>query len=103
MIVAVPDWFAAGVIVTVRFAPLPPNTMLAVGTSAVFDEPPVIVSDAAAVSMSPTVKLIAPVAVSSFVVLSVTSEIVGGVVDRRHRQHEAVARGAAVAVASPSS
>ena len=41
VIVAVPDWFATGVTVTVRFAPLPPNTMFAFGTSAVFDELPV--------------------------------------------------------------
>ena len=61
-----------------RLAPLPPNTMLAVGTSVVFDELPVSVSDAAGVSTSPTVKLRAAVAVSSFVVLSVTSEMVGG-------------------------
>ena len=34
VIVAVPNWFASGVTVTVRFAPLPPNTMFALGTSA---------------------------------------------------------------------
>ena len=52
--------------------------MFAAGTRVVFDELPVTVSDAAGVSVSPTVKPMAGVAVSSFVVLSVTSEIVGG-------------------------
>ena len=38
VIVAVPLWFAAGVTVTVRLAPLPPKTMFASGTSVWFDE-----------------------------------------------------------------
>ena len=67
--------------------------MLAAGTSVGFDDAARHRQAAAAVSMSPTVKPSAAVAVSSFVVLSVTSEIVGGVVDRGHRQHERVARG----------
>ena len=37
VIVAVPLWFAAGVTVTVRFAPVPPKTMLATGTRVVLD------------------------------------------------------------------
>ena len=48
------------------------------GPCVVFDEVPATVSDAAGVSVSPTVKLMAGVAMSSFVVLSVTSEMVGG-------------------------
>ena len=38
VMVAVPLWFAAGVTVTVRAAPLPPRTMFASGTSVWFDE-----------------------------------------------------------------
>ena len=60
VIVAVPNWLASGVTVTVRFAPLPPNTMFALGTRAGFDELPVTVRSAAAVSTSPTVNANAP-------------------------------------------
>src|SRR5437764_1496272 len=38
VIVAVPDWPAAGVIATVRFAPLPPSWIAASGISAGFDD-----------------------------------------------------------------
>src|ERR1043166_2868701 len=38
VIVAVPNWLASGVTVTVRFAPLPPRTMFPLGTSAGFEE-----------------------------------------------------------------
>src|SRR5438045_4484310 len=55
VIVADPDWPAAGVTVTVRFAPLPPNVMLPFGTSVRFDEPPETVRADGAVSTSPTV------------------------------------------------
>ena len=65
VIVAVPLAFAAGVTVTVRSAPLPPRTMLESGTSASSLLVAVTVSAVAAVSASPTVKAIAPVAVSS--------------------------------------
>jgi len=51
----------AGVTVTVRFAPLPPNTIFAFGTSVVADELPETVRFAAAVSPSPTVKANGPV------------------------------------------
>ena len=68
VIVAVPFWLAAGVTVTVRFAPEPPNTMFAFGTSVVSLELPLTVKDVVAVSTSPMVKEIALVAVSSFVV-----------------------------------
>src|SRR5882672_5351595 len=43
VIVAHPNWLAAGVSVTVRFAPLPPKTMFAFGTSVRSDEPPLTV------------------------------------------------------------
>ena len=46
---------------TVRLAPLPLKTMLAVGTSVVFDEPAETVRFATGVSASPTVNAIAPV------------------------------------------
>src|SRR4051812_1248678 len=75
--VEVPDAFAAGVTVTVREAPEPPNTMLAFGTSAGLLDEPDIVSEAAAVSTSATVKARTPVGVSSVVNWSVTSLIVG--------------------------
>ena len=61
----------------VRLAPLPPSVMFAFGTSVVFDEVAVTVRDAAGVSTSPTVKAIFPVAISSAVVLSVLSLMVG--------------------------
>ncbi len=77
VIVAVPNAFASGVTVTVRFAPLPPNTMFALGTRAVFDELPVTTRSAAAVSMSPTVNANAPVVPSSAIVWSAMSLIVG--------------------------
>ena len=67
VIVVMPNWPSAGVIVAVRFAPLPPSTMLALGTSVVFDEVAVTVSKSAPVSRSSTVKAIAPVGVSSSV------------------------------------
>ncbi len=67
VIVAEPDKFAAGVTVTVRFAPEPPNTIFAFGTNVVSLELPLTVNDATAVSASPTVKESALVAVSSFV------------------------------------
>ena len=67
VIVAEPDKFAAGVTVTVRFAPEPPNTMLAFGTNVVSLELPLTVKDVVAVSKSPIVNEIALVAVSSFV------------------------------------
>ncbi len=67
VMVVVPVALAAGVSVTVRLAPLPPSTMLAFGTRAGLLEVAVTVKDAAAVSRSPTVKAMAPVAVSSVV------------------------------------
>ncbi len=64
VIVAVPDWPATGVIVTVRVAPLPPNTRFPADTSAGLDDDPVITRLMTVVSVSVTVKLIGPVDVS---------------------------------------
>src|SRR5262249_47213323 len=79
LMMLVPNWPAAGVTVTVRFAPLPPNAMPAFGTSVVFDELPLTVRLAAGVSASPTVNAIAPVAVPPIVDWLAIAEIVGGV------------------------
>src|SRR5882762_10692053 len=52
VMVAVPVWPLAGVTVTVRLLPLPPKTMLALGTSPVLDELPARVRLATGVSAS---------------------------------------------------
>ena len=67
VIMAVPERFAAGVTVTVRFGPLPPNTMFPSGTSAALEEWPVKVRLPAAVSTSAIEKARAGVGVSSSV------------------------------------
>ena len=64
---AEPDCPVTRVTVTVRFAPLPPNTTLATGTSAVLLDPAVSVKAAAAVSTSPTVTVRGPTAVPAIV------------------------------------
>ena len=64
VIVAVPDCPTAGVTVTVRLAPLPPKTTLATGAKVGFEEAALSTRLEAAVSTSPTVKLIGPVEVS---------------------------------------
>src|ERR1051325_279108 len=51
-----PNWPDAGVTVTVRFEPLPPNTMLAAGTRLELVDAPATAKLAAAVSTSPMVK-----------------------------------------------
>src|ERR1043166_3488386 len=79
VIVATPLWLAAGITVTVRLAPLPPNTMLLVGTSAGLEEPLLKVRPPALLSPSPSVKFSASVAVSSSIVWSAMPVIVGGV------------------------
>jgi hypothetical protein len=68
VIVTARFWFAAGVTVTVRLAPLPPKTMLPFGTRVVLLDVPVSVKFPTGVSASPTVKLIGPMIVSSLVV-----------------------------------
>ena len=77
VMVAVPDWFAAGVAVSVRLAPLPPRTRLPFGTRAGFDDVALTVRLPTSVSASPTVKPRADVGVSSVVVVSTRPEIVG--------------------------
>jgi len=62
VMVALPVLPDAGVTVTVRFAPEPPSTMLAVGTKVVEEEVLVSVRFAAGVSASPIVNGIAGVA-----------------------------------------
>ena len=68
VIVAAPLALAVGVTVTVRFAPLPEIAIFAVVTTAVLDEIAVTMRSAAALSMSATVMLSAPVLVSSSIV-----------------------------------
>ena len=75
---AVPNWFAAGVTRTVRFAPLPPNTILPFGTIVRLDDVPETVRPVAAVSTSPIVNEIGGVAVSSTVVAFAIVATVGG-------------------------
>jgi hypothetical protein len=65
--------------VTVRFAPEPPKTILALGTKAVFELPLVRARLAGAVSASPMLKLSAAVALSSLIIWSGISEMLGGV------------------------
>ena len=70
---------AAGVTVTVRLAPLPPNTIFAVGTSVVDEEDLASVRFAAAVSASPIVNGIAAVDWPEVTVWAPIAEIVGAV------------------------
>ena len=72
---------AVGVTTTVRVAPDPPsaNAAAVLGTSAVFADTAVTVRLAAAVSASPTVKAMGPVAASSAMVMAEMAEIVGAV------------------------
>src|SRR5690349_21174320 len=74
-----PLWLDAGVIVTVRLAPLPPKTMFCAGTSSGSEQEPFSVRLAGAVCASPIVKAIGPTAVSSGVVRAVIAEMVGAV------------------------
>src|SRR5437899_9822562 len=68
----------AVLIVTLRLAPLPPNTMLPLGTSVVLDEAPLRVRLATGVSTSSTVKLIGPAATPLAVAWLGIVVIVGG-------------------------
>src|SRR5688572_552025 len=68
VIVAVPLSPVAGVMTTLRSAPVPPpKVMLAFGTKVAFDEVPESVNPLGGVSASLMVKAIAPVGVFSFV------------------------------------
>src|SRR5262245_29616655 len=62
-----PDALLAGVTVTVRLAPLPPNTMFPAGTRAGFDEPALNVRLPAAIGRAPTMKEIDPAALASLI------------------------------------
>ena len=78
VMVAVPNWSAPGVIVMVRFAPLPPNTIWFCGVRFGFDELALTAKPAGGVSASPTVKARAAVAPSSRIVWLAICEMVGG-------------------------
>src|ERR1043166_2692943 len=77
VIVVAPNWFCAGVSVTVRLLPLPPRTIFELGTRAGFEELPVTTRLPAGVSISPTVKAIAPLGVSSLMATLAIAEMVG--------------------------
>src|SRR3954454_15283539 len=81
VIVMIPEplWLTAGVMMTVRLAPLPPKTIFCAGTSKGLEQEPFKVRLAGAVCASPMVKAIGPTAVSSGVVRLVMAEIVGAV------------------------
>lgn len=72
-----PVALARGVTVTVRLAPVPPNTTLAGGTKAGLLEVAESASTLTSLSTSPTEKGIAPVEASSLMVRSVRSPSVG--------------------------
>lgn len=78
VMVAVPVWPEAGVIVTVRFPSDPPITTLLFGMRVVSDEDPVTVRLPADVSGSLTVKEIAEVAVPEVAVWLLIEDTVGG-------------------------
>src|SRR5256885_17039041 len=77
VIVALPVWLVAGVMLTVRLAPEPPNTMLAFGTSVGLEEEPLTTKLSGGVSASLTVKAIGPVAPPSGTNWSGMLEMVG--------------------------
>src|SRR6186713_1295802 len=80
VIVEVPLSPAAGVMTTLRLAPLPPpKVMLAFGTKVTFDEVPETVKPVGCVSASPIVKAIGPVGVFSFVDCAAIAVMVGAV------------------------
>src|SRR6266576_3369276 len=79
VIVALPVSSVASVTVTVRVAPLPPNTMLFSGTSVGLDELPLNVRLPATVSTSPIVKFNGPVVPFTLIVWFPMPVIVGGV------------------------
>ena len=79
VMVLVPLCPTAGVNVTVRDAPVPPNTMFTTGSNVVLLEAPATVSVVAGVIASPTVKASAPVAtMPRLIVLFVIVVMVGG-------------------------
>src|SRR5690349_14654548 len=78
VIVAVPPCPAATVTLTVRLEPLPPNTMLEFGTSVGLEEDAASTSELAGTVASPIVKLIGPVELLLFTVMSGIGEMNGG-------------------------
>src|SRR6266436_4482217 len=77
VIVEVPNWFRAGLIVTVRLLALPPKTMFDIGARFVLDDCAASVSSAAGVAESPIVNGTAAVGVSSAVTTLAMLEMVG--------------------------
>src|SRR5438552_764626 len=74
----VPTWLVAGVTVTARLVPLPPKTMLALGTNVRLVDVALRVRLPAAVSTSPIMNAMGPVEVSSLTVWLPMAEMVGG-------------------------
>ena len=79
VMVVVPLCPEAGVTVTVRAAPVPPRTILAVGTSVVLLEVPVTVSEVSGSSTSANTKANAPVEDPVGTVWFAMEEMVGGI------------------------
>src|SRR5258706_8336761 len=77
VIVPDPNRFVAGVMVTERFVPLPPNAMFVIGTRLVFEDNTVRVSESGGVSRSLIVNAIGPAGMSSRVIWAAIGEIVG--------------------------
>ena len=77
VIVATPNWFAAGVTTTERPAPVPVNTTFPFGTKVGFDDDALTTRAASGVSTSPIVNTIAGVLESSRIVRLPTSVTVG--------------------------
>src|SRR5437867_10495757 len=78
VIVAVPAWCRAGGSVTVRLAPLPPNTMRPGDTRAGLEELAVRIRSDSGVSTSAIPKAIGPASVSSRIDWLAIGSIVGG-------------------------
>src|SRR5215475_13569020 len=78
VIVAVPPWPAARVMLTVRLEPLPPKTMLEFATSVGFEEVAVSTKEFTGTVASPIVKLMGPVELLLLTMTSGIEEINGG-------------------------
>src|SRR5260221_11145917 len=78
LMVVVPDWLAAGVMVTLRVAPVPARTIFLTGTRAGLDEVAFRSKSSGGVSVSPIVKASGPMVVSSFAICPGAGEIDGG-------------------------
>src|SRR5437899_12650851 len=80
VIVAVPPWPAATFTFTVRLEPLPPKTMLELGTRVGLEEVAVRMRESAATVASPIVKLMGPVELLLLTVTSGIEEMNGGTI-----------------------